>query len=379
LKSGSGIVIEVNNKKATLLMKDGTFVTVRIPPGKHPSIGREYQASYFSNRKRSLFVLPSLAALFAFVLLSGLVPTGSKSAAAAYVSFDINPSLEVGVDDDMRVIQIHPFNDEAKHLLKEYDMTVDKDFSFEEFAEKLIKAYETEGYMNNDHSMLITTVPSEEGNEKTVAALDQAVDTIVKDTVVKYPVQITVSESNTDTRNKATTLGVSPGKYTAFQKANNGKPLNKEKIKEVHFQELKVSTASSTADKKAIPHPRKIKAESNNNQKDINSTVSKNAVRKQKTDHVQNNKPKKAQEKPRKPQKEVKLKEVKLKEVKLKEVLNHDNKQKQNRNINHNVQRGKENINRKALDNHNQNKNKHNTNQNKNKHNNNQNKNKHKH
>jgi hypothetical protein len=369
LKSGSGIVIEVNNKKATLLMKDGTFVTVRIPPGKHPSVGREYQASYFSNRKRSLFVLPSLAALFAFVLLSGLVPTGSKSAAAAYVSFDINPSLEVGVDDDMRVIQIHPFNDEAKHLLKEYDMTVDKDFSFEEFAEKLIKAYETEGYMNNDHSMLITTVPSEEGNEKTAAALDQAVDTIVKDTVVKYPVQITVSESNTDTRNKATTLGVSPGKYTAFQKANNGKPVNKEKIKEVHFQELKVSTASSTADKRAIPHPRKIKAESNNNQKDINSTVSKNAVRKQKTDHVQNNKPKKAQEKPRKPQKE----------VKLKEVLNYDNKQKQNRNINHNAQKGKEHINRKALDNHNLNKNKHYSNQTKNKHNSNPNKNKHKH
>jgi hypothetical protein len=282
LKSGSGIVIEINNRKATLLMKDGTFVTVRVPAGKNPSVGREYQASYFSeNRKRSLFVLPSVAAILAVVLLSGLIPTGTQSAAAAYVSFDINPSLEVGVNEEMQVIQIDAFNDEAKKIIKKYNLNVDRNFSFENFADQLITAYEKEGYMESNHSMLITTISSEEGNDKTEAALDEAVNTIVKKTVIKYPVAITVSESDSDTREKAKQLGVSPGKYKAFQTASiNGKPLKEEKIKEVNFQELKVNTLSSN-DIKSLPHPRKIKTDANESKKELKVAVPKKAVSKQ--------------------------------------------------------------------------------------------------
>lgn len=264
-------------------MKDGTFVTVRVPTGKNPSVGREYQASYFSeNRKRSLFVLPSVAAILAVVLLSGLIPTGTQSAAAAYVSFDINPSLEVGVNEEMQVIQIDAFNDEAKKIIKKYNLNVDRDFSFEDFADQLITAYEKEGYMKTEHSMLITTISNEEGNDKTEAALDKAVDSIVKKTVVKYPVAITVSESDSDTREKAKQLGVSPGKYKAFQTANiNGKPLKEEKIKEVNFQELKVNTLSSN-DIKSVPHPRKIKTDTNESKKELKIVVPKKAVSKQK-------------------------------------------------------------------------------------------------
>lgn len=264
-------------------MKDGTFVTVRVPAGKNPSVGREYQASYFSeNRKRSLFVLPSVAAILAIVLLSGLIPTGTQSAAAAYVSFDINPSLEVGVNEEMQVIQIDAFNDEAKEIIKKYNLNVENNFTFENFADQLITAYEKEGYMESDHSMLITTISSEEGNDKTEAALDKAVNTIVKKTVVKYPVAITVSESDSDTREKAKQLGVSPGKYKAFQTASiNGKPLKEEKIKEVNFQELKVNSLSSN-DIKSLPHPRKIKTDANESKKDLKVAVPKKSVSKQK-------------------------------------------------------------------------------------------------
>lgn len=264
-------------------MKDGTFVTVRVPAGKQPSVGREYQASYFSeNRKRSLFVLPSVAAILAIVLLSGLIPTGSHSAAAAYVSFDINPSLEVGVDEEMQVIQIDAFNEEAKKIIKKYDLNVTNKFSFEDFADQLIKAYEKEGYMKTEHSMLITTISSEEGSNKTEAALDEAVNSIVKKTVVKYPVRITVSESNIDTREKARQLGVSSGKYKAFQTANkNGKPLKEEKIKEVNFQELKVNAVSSN-DIKSVPHPRKIKTDADDRKNDSKIIVPKKEVKNQK-------------------------------------------------------------------------------------------------
>ncbi len=244
-------------------MKDGTFVTVRVPAGKRPLVGNEYQASYFSNKKRSLFVLPSIsfsvAVLIAFLFLSGLMPNSSHSAAAAYVSFDINPSLEVGVDDEMRVVEMDAFNDEAKQIIKKYNFSTDDRMPFEVFADQLIKAYQTEGYMEENQSMLITTVTDKTSDNKTKQELDHALNSIVKKAVVQYPVAITVSETNEEVRDKAKQLGVSSGKYTAFQEATkNDKHLKEERIKEVKFQELKVN-ATSSKDIKSVPHPRKIK------------------------------------------------------------------------------------------------------------------------
>lgn len=286
-------MIEVTNKKATLLMRDGTFVTVKVPAGKKPLVGNEYQASYFSQRKRSLFVLPSIslsvAALVAFLFISGLMPTSSKPAAAAYISFDINPSLEVGVDEDMNVIEIDTFNEEAKHIIEKYNLSADDSLLFEIFADQLIKAYEAEGYMKADQSMLITTISKKSSNKETETALDQAVNTIVKKAVVQYPVAITVSETNEDTRKKAKQLGVSSGRYTAFQKAKkNGKPYTEKKIKEVKFQELKVN-ASSEKDIKVVPHPRQIKSSKHEIKQEIKQQPKMNVDHKiqQKLDHKQ--------------------------------------------------------------------------------------------
>lgn len=312
-------------------MKDGTFVTVRIPTGKRPLVGKEYQASYFFNRKRSLFVLPSLslsvAALLAFVFLSGLIPLGNQSAAAAYVSFDMNPSIEVGVNEEMEVVEIDAFNDEAQKIIKKYNLSVDKHLTFEEFADKLINAYEEEGYMKSDQSMLITTVSSEEGNKETEAALNNAVDSIVKKTVVKYPVAITVSETNTDTRSKAKHLGVSSGKYTAFQKANKaGKPIKEEKIKGASIQELKMDKISASKDIKVVPHPRKINSSPHEIKIDSSAASSKK-VKEGKKEHDHRKHHHNALEKADKPSKQLKVKNV---SSNVKNIVTVSNNEKKN-------------------------------------------------
>jgi hypothetical protein len=202
----------------------------------------------------------------AFVLLSGIIPICNKSAAAAYVSFDINPSLEVGVDDEMQVVELSAFNEEAKQLIKKHNLSIEKHPSFEVFANQLLNAYEAEGYMKSDHSMLITTVSSEKGNDETEAELDQAVNSIVKQAAVNYPVAITVTETNRDTRKKAAQLGVSSGKLTAFQKANKqGKPIQKKIIKEANIQDLQKKAAVSSKDIKVIPHPHQMHTPENIN------------------------------------------------------------------------------------------------------------------
>jgi hypothetical protein len=89
--------------------------------------------------------------------------------------------------------------------------------------------------------------------------LDLAVDTIVKKAAVKYPVAITVTEANADTRNKAAQLGVSSGKFTVFQKANKpNKPILKADIREANIQDLQKKMTASSKDIKVIPHPRQM-------------------------------------------------------------------------------------------------------------------------
>jgi hypothetical protein len=263
----SGIVMQINKRKATLLMKDGTFVTVKIPKGKTPLVGKEYQASYFIDKKRSLFVLPSLSltasTLAAVIFLSGLMPFGNHSAVAAYVSFDINPSLEVGVNDEMKVVHVEPFNDEARDIIDEYNLSSGRELTFVEFADKLIEAYEEEGYMLPDHSMLITTVSSDEEDEKAEEELDEAVQSVVRHAAVNYPVSITVTETTADSRKKAKKLGVSAGKYSAFQKSvKKENPITDQQIKEVSIQEIQKKMTTTPKDIKVVPHPRKIESPS---------------------------------------------------------------------------------------------------------------------
>ncbi|EIT87150.1 hypothetical protein A374_02814 [Fictibacillus macauensis ZFHKF-1] len=83
-----GILLEVKKGKATLLTKDGCFVTVKVPRGAHPVVGMEYKISRERSRFCKVF-LPSLSillgALLIYVILSGMIPFGRNEAPVAAV------------------------------------------------------------------------------------------------------------------------------------------------------------------------------------------------------------------------------------------------------------------------------------------------------
>ena len=119
-----GIIVEKNNRYITLLTPDGDFIHL-LNRKQEYSIGQEvfytkkdiiekYGTNPFSVilQNRTLGVI----ALAVAILLLIVVPFSENDEIYAYVSLDINPSVEIGINDELKVIDIISYNDEAKEL-----------------------------------------------------------------------------------------------------------------------------------------------------------------------------------------------------------------------------------------------------------------------
>ena len=114
-----GLLVEIKGNKGILLTPDGDFVSVRLPEGTH-SLGSEILADELSG-----FIVrgrPAVWAAVAVLLLALFIPAWNgwivgNQPVIAYVSVDVNPSVEFGVGADGRVWRGRSLNQEGDHLL----------------------------------------------------------------------------------------------------------------------------------------------------------------------------------------------------------------------------------------------------------------------
>ncbi|MDI6895429.1 MAG: anti-sigma factor domain-containing protein [Bacillota bacterium] len=154
-----GIVLEIEGKMATVLTPDGRFLRMRVPrEGWRP--GEEVTWE----RGRAGYLRPALA--LACVLLMLLLPGGlayqhywALGPVVAYVSVDINPSLELGIDARERVCMARALNADGEKLLTGLPYrrrTLDRVLS-----DLTVRAVE-HGYLSGDRpgAVLVTVTPA---------------------------------------------------------------------------------------------------------------------------------------------------------------------------------------------------------------------------
>jgi len=133
------------------------------------------------------------------------------STAVNYVSFDINPSIELGINAFNKVVSVEAYNDDGSDLILETDVI---GMPIKQAINLLVKEAVDQGYMADDGSTVIS-VTAESNNEEDAADLQEESEDGVSEALLTKNIQAIVYAncSSLELRTKAKELGISPGKY----------------------------------------------------------------------------------------------------------------------------------------------------------------------
>lgn len=226
-----GVIMEINSKYLTLLTREGEFLKAKNL-NKNYKIGEEisfypssdistHKIKFFGRNKLRIMVGTSLAVMLVFF---AFFPYLLNNQVYAYMSIDINPSIELGVNRHLKVISMEALNDDGNKIIEEIgDKWKKKDI--EDVTKTIISEFKQDGYIKKDETILITTtIVNDEDNQKAKKELEEKVEEITTNYKEK-DINIEAVTAKKEVRKKAKAKGVSTGQLLKIEnKLPNQKP-----------------------------------------------------------------------------------------------------------------------------------------------------------
>ncbi|MFF2481895.1 anti-sigma factor domain-containing protein [Paenibacillus sp. NPDC058071] len=219
-----GIVMEVNKGKAIVMTKDGGFVSVPHPAGA--KVGEEIvfdSAAAVNRRKRPRrYWYAGATAAILLILLPVLFFVQSKDhPVVAYVSMDVNPSIEIGVDQEERVRELRALNDSGEQIIAGVAY---KGQPLNQVAQTIMERIAVADYLTEkDKDIVVTSLMLNEPTAKTAeleSALSIAVDLAIQQTFSKLladeTANVTLLSIPEELRAEAALNGISSGKMAVY-------------------------------------------------------------------------------------------------------------------------------------------------------------------
>ncbi|OTX13613.1 hypothetical protein BK715_20805 [Bacillus thuringiensis serovar japonensis] len=213
-----GIVMDIKKHSVVVLTPNGEFITCKRK-GDSCIIGEEISFDE-QEQKASHFSIPSflkpasiLVACFLFAVLFFYNQPEEK--VFAYVSVDINPSLEVSVTKDFRVIDLQACNDDGRRILKELKQWENK--QLQEVIRTIIKQSQEDKYLTNDKQVMLTAVAKDKALEP---LLEKAMKELKKEYELKH-ITVEYQSSTMQIRENARKAGISTGVYIKQENEKN--------------------------------------------------------------------------------------------------------------------------------------------------------------
>ncbi|ALV01053.1 anti-sigma-I factor RsgI family protein [Bacillus velezensis] len=250
-----GIIVEKNKKFVTLLTPDGQFLKTKNDH-RTCEIGEEItfegetrmgrRASFFDFLKLRPFKMGvfTMTAIILFILI--LLPVFSDNKAYAYMTLDINPSIEMALNSKYEVIELTPLNHDAKQVIS--DIGDWKSSDFKEVISNIITDCSKHGYVKESKEILISTVyENTDDNTYKKGVKKQLADMTEK---YKGTYQVQSLESDMETREKAKQEGMSTGSYI---RRNEKKTEEKQSEKQTDGNETDQKDTETDADQSKQP------------------------------------------------------------------------------------------------------------------------------
>ncbi|MEH6851640.1 anti-sigma factor domain-containing protein [Bacillus pseudomycoides] len=205
-----GIVMDIKKHSIIVLTPDGEFINCKKKLNSY-IIGQEIVFHEQEKRKMSFSVpsilKPASLMLACFLCVFLFLFNQPKEQALAYVSIDINPSIEASVTKDLRVTELRACNDDGKRILKEIKGW--KNEHLQDVVRTIVKQSKEDGYLTSDKQVMLTSVAKEKSLE---SQLQKAMKELKSEYDAKH-VTVIYQESTMQIRENAQKAGVSTGIY----------------------------------------------------------------------------------------------------------------------------------------------------------------------
>ncbi|WRP08202.1 anti-sigma factor domain-containing protein [Rossellomorea aquimaris] len=232
----NGIIMEIKRDILVMMTSEGEFLTGRRQPDQHYTIGEEIP--FFPLHHESAMAKPffkwnwkvSTALLTTIIIILTLFSSGflQNNQAYAYVSVDINPSMELTLNEKQQVIKITPYNQDAKVLLEELGGWENMDVS--EVTEEIFLLCEEMGYLKENQNVLITSSFIEDSNGEREDDLVAEINKFVQEYSTDHNMNITVKETSQEMREEASDKGMTAGSLLQeTEEADTPKPAGNPK------------------------------------------------------------------------------------------------------------------------------------------------------
>ena len=160
-----GIIIKIQGKIAIVVSEAGLFEMIKYRQGMFVGQKVVYtDKDIISKNKKHRYFISAIARIAAvFILLMSFFKFFYSDEIYAYIALDINPSLELMVNEDTIVIDAIAFNEEGKMVL---DGIKYKGGPLEKVVYNIIKNSEEKGFIKGQEKEIILISTAFENNKR---------------------------------------------------------------------------------------------------------------------------------------------------------------------------------------------------------------------
>lgn len=262
--SNSGIIVELKTKKVIVMTEDFDFVEMKRE--LHMATGQRVDLNDIKLYKgHSIYpgkVVKGIAAFAAVIILFmviGLNHINFRDEVFAYVNVDINPSVELAIDDSYKVIKVRPINHDSEEIINSLEL---EKVQLVNALDVIINKSQELGYINesstqNSNTILVSWALNfnikdtlkEDGLKSQLDSFDKKAEDERIDT--------RILKMNIKDKKFADEYGISLGRYYIFMEA-------KEKAPDLLLEDIKVKGISDLLD--AIGEKNSEDESTNNNE-----------------------------------------------------------------------------------------------------------------
>ncbi|MBH0171084.1 anti-sigma-I factor RsgI family protein [Fictibacillus sp. 18YEL24] len=235
------IIVEVNKRHVIVLAEGGEFKKIKNTNAAY-MVGQEIRLPVKQENKKTAFSIfnwktGTAVALAIFLLFFQVLAPISGPGAYAYVGINMDPSLELKIDEDMKVLDIFAYNQQGHMVLDRLNDWENE--KIEHVTDLIFETCEDLGYLKSKEEVLITTTLSEEIPADKEKEIKQQVNKVMTEKAKKNSIEMTTIVMSSKEREQSKKMKMSPGHYAIYKAAKkSGKNITKNEISSLTIEEI---------------------------------------------------------------------------------------------------------------------------------------------